>query len=191
MDEIQVIAEWPFLQDAHSYTVTADDASYALPTGFLKAAAMVDVDNDTTVPYVAPGTYFNLVGTDAGNTAATARFWTIWNGEVLFTPIPSANDTDRYVLYFYSTITAVDADNEIPEFNEGFHWAIVEYCKWKLYDREEYYDQSERARMTYMDYMSQMVDWYSNRVKLEPFAWGDGKFTGPGGDPNIPSLGRL
>jgi hypothetical protein len=68
---------------------------------------------------------------------------------------------------------------------------IVEYCKWKLWDREEYFDQSERAFITYARYLSQMITWYSRRADRSPYIAGDGDFRRSPYDPNLPWLRQV
>ena len=96
-------------------------------------------------------------------------------------------DTDRLTHYYYKNPTTLSADDDTPEWDAAFHWILVEYAKWKLYEREEYYDVSERAFINYARYMNDMAAFYNTQVNRALFIYGDGlhkRF----GDPNIPSL---
>jgi hypothetical protein len=174
LHEISVASEWPFLFESATITTVDGTQNYALPGTYLYGYSLVDDDNDRNVPYIAPATFFATRGKDTGNESGTATAFTIQEGNIWLTPIPSAADTDRYILYFYKEITVLASDSAIPEFHEGFHWMIVEYVKWKLYDREEYYDQAERSFIVFSRYLGAMMQWYNAQFRGYPMLWGDG-----------------
>lgn len=190
MYEISLASEWPWLQETSTVTTVADQQAYTLPADFEFAIALVDDDNDTTVPFIAVEEFFRRYGNDTGNTSTTPNFWTIWEDSIYLTPIPSANDTDRYTLYYYETVTLLTTGGTSPAFHAAFHPILVEYAKWKLYEREEYYDQSERSFITYARYLSRMIEWYQRQVKRAPYIAGDGSFRREG-DPNLPWLRQV
>lgn len=186
MHEISLAAHWPWLEASETLSAVDSQQAYSLPTSFEYMVAVVDDDNDTTVPYMAPSTFFQLYGNDTGNESTTQQFYTIWEDQIYFTPIPEANDTDRFTCYYYQAVTTLSAGNSTPAFHAAFHPMIVEYCLWKLWNREEYFDQSERSFITYTRYLSQMITWYAKRVKNSPAIAGDGTFTRSPHDPNLP-----
>jgi hypothetical protein len=188
MHEISLASEWPWLEESTTISAVANQQGYNLPGDFNYAVAVVDDDNDLTVPYISPSDFFHRYGNDTGNTGTTPNYFTIWDGQILFTPTPSANDTNRFTLYYLKTVTTLSSGSSVPAFHAAFHPMLVEYCKWKLYDREEYFDQSERAFITYARYLSQMITWYSRRAKREPYIGGDGDAYRSPRDPNIPFL---
>ena len=150
--------------------------------------AVVDDDNDRIVEYIAPQTYFNFYGNDTGNTSTSINFYTIWEDLIYITPIPSTNDTNRLKLYYYKSGTQLSAGSTKPDWHEAFHQVLVEYVKWKLWEREEYFDQSERAFIAYARYLSAMSSWYARRAKRMPAVYGGGVFRPRPGDPNVPLL---
>ena len=93
-------------------------------------------------------------------------------------------------MYYYKTITTLDQDTDVPEFHAAYHWALVEYCKWKLYEREEYYDEAERSMTIYMKYVEDMVAFYSRRTDIAPSVFGLGVRVRRG-DPNLPWWNRF
>lgn len=189
-DEISVAFKWPFLEKSTTVSTVASQQTYSLPADFLYGVALVDDDNDTTVPYIAPGLYFQRYGNDTGNTATTADRWTIWESKIYLSPIPSAADTNRYSFYYYRTITKLADDVTEPEFHAAFHPAIVEYCKWKVWEREEIFEQAQVAFALFKSYLDSMHRFYSSQVAREPYIWGDG-VSFRIGDPNIPWLYRV
>jgi len=188
VDEISLADYWPWLEASATLTAVDSTRTIALPADFEFAMALVDDDNDEIVPYIAPSTLWHAVGNDTGNEGTTFKYWTIWENKVYLTPIPEAGDTDRFTLYYYKTATQLSAGDTLPEWHEAFHQILVEYVKWKIWDREEYFDQSERAFITYSRYLSAMSDWYSRRAQRAPWIAGDGRRRGPLGDLNIPTL---
>jgi len=190
MAEVGIADFWPFLEANSTVTTVADQQNYALPGDFEYAVSLVDDPNDQRVEYIAPAAFFSRFGNDTGNTSADPQYWTIWENEILISPIPSAAVTDKFTLYYYRAITALASGAAVPEFHAGFHQVLVEYCKWKLWDREEYFDQSERAFIQYARYLSDMRVWYATQVKRYPMIAGDGRLQSLG-DPNIPWLRRI
>lgn len=185
--EVAVAAQWPWLEASSTVSFVDSQQTYALPADFHRAQSMVDDDHDTTIPYIAPSQFFELYGNDTGNESDTPSYWTLWEDSIYFTPIPSDNDTDRCTLYYYKAATELAAGGDTPEWDEAFHWIIVEYGKWKVWEREEYFDQAERAFIAFARYIADMEAFYGSRVDRTPWIYGDG-VARRRGDPNIPSL---
>ena len=188
VDEVSVADWWPFLEASANMSTVDATRTIALPADFSVAMSLVDDDNDRTVPYIAPASMWSIYGNDTGNTGTTFNFWTIWEDLLYLTPSPDGADTDRFTFYYYKDGTQLSAGTTVPDWHEGFHQVLVEYVKWKLWDREEYFDQSERAFITYSRYLSAMSEWYSRRTKQMPGVAGDGMWRPRPGDPNVPTL---
>lgn len=188
IEEIATVFPWPWLEETANVSLTADTRTVALPNDYLTGAVLVDDDNDTELPYVAPATFFRMIGNDTDNDSTDPDFFTIYEGNFYFSPIPSANDTNRYTIYYYETPTTMSTGGATPQFVAAFHWILVEYALWKLYNREEYYSQSERAFITYSRYLNEMMAWYARRMKHAPFIAGDGRLSSGNRDPNLPLL---
>lgn len=174
MSEISLAADWPFLQTSTTISAVDSQRPYALPSGFVKGVALVDDDYDENLEYVTPKVFFARYGNDTGNESTRPSHFTVWGTNILLHPIPTSNDTNRYSIYYITDITALSSGSTSPQFHAGFHWMLVEYCLWKLYEREEYYDQSERAFITYSRYLEDMKSFYGTRFRRSPYLWGDG-----------------
>lgn len=177
--EVSVAFPWPWLETTADFTVTTAVRNYALPSNFDYAIAMIDTSTDKSIQHVAAKDYFEMYGQDSSTTGSRANFWTIFSGDAYFTPVPSTQVTAAYTLYYYSDITTLIGADDIPAFHDGFHWILVEYCKWKLWNREEYFEQGAEAFATFSYYLSAMIAWYGNAVKKAPFLWGDGRTVRP------------
>lgn len=188
VDEVSIAGWWPFLEASATMSAVDSTRTIALPTDFEYAMALADDDNDKTISYISPSSMWHITGNDTGNEGTQFNFWTIWENLLYLSPIPSANDTNRFTLYYYKSGTQLSAGTTNPDWHEAFHQILVEYVKWKLWDREEYFDQSERAFVTYSRYLSAMTDWYATRTKWSPAIVGDGIWRPRAGDPNVPLL---
>lgn len=184
MQEIALASEWPWLEASTTVTMVDSQQNYDLPADFNFAIALVD--NDTYEPLVYQGAteFFNRHATDATE-STQSDVYTIWDDDIYLYPTPSTSDSDRLTLYYYKTVTTLDSGSDEPAFHTAFHPMLVEYCKWKLYDREEYFDQSERAFITFARYLSQMITWYERRAKRTPYIAGDGDSKSRIVDPNL------
>lgn len=177
--EIAVSRRWKWLEKAANISTIVDGQTIAVPTDFEYAIALVDDDSDTVLEYLSPASFFKLWGNDTGNKGTTAFVWTVYTDTatslpvIWLHPIPSAIDTNRYKLYYYKSITPLTSDSASPQFHSGFHWLIIEWVKWKLFEREEFWDQSEKSRQYFDKMLDQMEQWYSNRTSQHPFLVGE------------------
>lgn len=187
VDEVSIADFWPFLEASATMSTVDATRTIALPSDFEYALALVDDDNDDRVPYIAPAALFQEVGNDTGNSGTFFKYWTIWEGAVYLTPIPDGADTDRFTLYYYKSGTQLSAGTTTPDWHEAFHHILVEYVKWKVYERAEYYEPSAVAFATYNKYLADMKLWYARRAKRSPWIAGDGRRTSSR-DLNIPLL---
>lgn len=191
LHEIGTYARWRWLQETTTVTTVAGTQTYALPGDFQQAIALVDDDNDKKVPHISPARFLHLYGNDTGNSGPTALAWTAYEGNIYLHPIPSTNDTNRYTLYYYENPATLSDDATQVQFHTSFHWAIVEWLKWKIWEREEYFEQAEASRQAYFLMMDRMQTWYNNVVEQEPTIWGDGHRLRIHKEPNIPSLDSI
>lgn len=188
LKECSVAFKWPFLHASSTITTVADQQNYALPADFLYGLKIVDDDKDNELEYIAPAQWLEWYGNATqATTNTTSTQFTIYNDEILLYPTPSAADTNRYTLYYYKTITALSADDDVPEFLDTFHYLLVEWVKAKLYEREGMVQEANRAFSLYADYVDRMRQWYTTPIKREPWVAGDGVRRRIG-DPNLPIL---
>ena len=192
LHEVEVYTDWRFLKDHDDLDVVAGTQGYSLATltnsTFNRAIALVDDDIDRSVDYIPASEFYHRYGRDTGNSGARARIWTIDAGSILLHPTPSANDTARYRLHYYKTMTELSADGTSPEFHQGFHWLLVDFCKWKLWEREEYFDEARNAQQDFYRKLDEMEKWYARVTREDPWIYGDGRYLKTYRDPNLPIL---
>lgn len=188
--EVSVAEDWPFLQASTTIDLSDSTQTYALSSeasDFNRAEALVDDDHDRTLEFMSPTSFFYEVGNDTGNESTNPEFWTIWENKIYLSPIPSSDDTARLTLYYYKNPTTLSADDDTPEWDVAWHWILVEYGKWKLYEREEYFTEAERAFNSYTRYLADMAAYYSFQANPFPFTAGDGNIRRRG-MPNLPDV---
>jgi len=186
LEEVAAWADWPWLETSATMSAVDSTRTIALPGDFLKAIKLVDDDWDYAVPYVSKEKLFTLVGNDTGNENTRFQAWTIYGTNVMLSPIPQANDTNRFTIYYYKTPTTLSTDGASPEFPAAFHMMLVEYAKWKLYEREALVEQAQIARSSFQAYLGEMQAYYNNRITQSPSIYGGGKRPRFRGHPNIP-----
>lgn len=172
--EVAAMSDWPWLQAKTNLSLADSTRTIDLPADFLRAIVLIDDDEDMAVPFIAPNKFFARLGNDTGNEGPTPDAWTIFDNDIYLTPIPEANDTARLTLYYFKEATALSQDTDVPAFPDAYHWLLVEYCKWKLYEREEYYDQAQAAFTSYMNYVDDMIVFFNNQVAFSPSVYGRG-----------------
>ena len=172
--ELSVQYPWSWLETSADFTVSPDVRTYALPSNYDYGITMIDTNTDKAIRYVPAKEFFELRGQDTDTTAKAAQSWTIFANEVYFYPTPSTQTTAAYTLFYYKEVSTLIAQDE-PDFHQAFHWMLVEYIAWKLYNREEYFTQSERARITWTGYLNDMIMFYNSKTKWSSFIWGDGR----------------
>lgn len=185
--EVAAQFDWPFLQTSVPISIVAAQQEYALPSDFNYAEGMLDTLYSSVVPYMVASTFFDLRGADTSVQADRFNRFTIWEEELLLFPTPSVSDAARLRFNYYRDPSPLTDDADEPEWDVAFHSVLVEYAKWKLFDREELFDQSERAFVTYTRYLNDMIAFYGKRVKRTPFLYGDGVRLRRG-DPNLPNV---
>lgn len=179
-------AGWPWLEETAVIGVTDSTTTTALPADFSYAIALHDIVNDRQLEYMSPSAFLRFFG-NRSDEEGNPEIFTVYEGAFHWFPTPAATDADQLLLYYTETATVLATLASTPAFAAQFHWALVEYGKWKIYEREEYYDQSERSRIMFASYVQNMVTYYQNRVKREPITFGDGTPVGTHRD-NVPWL---
>lgn len=185
--EVGAYARWPFLEASTDISLVDSQQAYSVPADFEYALTLIDDDHDRRLEYIAAPTLFQRTGNDTGNESTQPRYWTVWEDSIRLNPIPSDNDTDRLTLYYYKSPTTLSSGSDVPEWNAAFHWLLVEYGKWRVWHREEYFDEAQNSAGMYFAQLRAMREFYARRSDNYPLIAGDGRMYGVN-DPNIPSL---
>lgn len=164
--------DWPFLSKTANLSLTDSTRTIDLPSDFQFGLILIDNDYDKPLQRVSRDWAFtNLM--DETESTRPLKFW-VWNEDIYLWPVPVANDTDRLTIYYYRDITLLSDDATDLEWNQAFHEAVVYGVLGVLYEREEYYDQSQASFARRDELLVRMQRFYANEFNDDPQLWGDG-----------------
>lgn len=166
---------WPWLENSASIDVTADTIEYAFPTGFAFMRAITRNGKSYRLQEISQDKYIYMVG-DNPTSSTDARFFYITGSKIGFYPTPSATESGAYVVYFYKTPTIPTGANS-PEWTSQFHHILVDYGAYRVWEREEYFDESEKAYGRFVRGLKDMIRFYQMRSQESPMVYGDGELT--------------
>lgn len=178
LHEVSVAFPWPWLEALVNLSFVKDVPWTDLPSNFDFAISLWDNEKKVEVAPVSAKVFFDNFSGTSEEQGGDPSVWTIFDNKIYVHPTPNDNMNDRLALAYYSGVSELAFDSDEPPFHKGFHMILVEYAKWKLWEREEYFEQSERALLSYSRYLDNMRSWYANPGKRIPFLWGDGLLRG-------------
>lgn len=134
--------DWPWLQASTTFSTTAGDATYALPSSYMRTRRIVDPDTEPLERYDARQLE-ELYGEDGGEPVAFA----IDGEEIILRPIP--NGARTYTHYYVRTERTLTADTEDPYLPSQFHDAAVALAESLVHDVGRDPKRAEAARDRY------------------------------------------
>lgn len=164
---------WPFLEDGASLDVVADTATANLPSDFMFMRGVVRSGKSYSLQEISRDRYLYLYG-DNPSTSANATHFYLTPTTIGFYPTPSANETAAYKIYFYKTLT-VPTGSSSPAWTSTFHHILVDYGAYRVWEREEYFEESEKAYMRFTRGIKDMIRFYNMRSQESQFIYGDGE----------------
>lgn len=187
--DLSVRFPWPWLATSNTLTVVAAQQAYTYDTisnfagtgkKLFKIEAIIDNDSRVRLEELPAADAFKLYGGDMPD-AVDARHFFTWGQSIYLLPTPSANDTNRYTVYYYQSPTELSNDTDSPEWDARFHMVLAEYAIGKVWEREEEIGKSRAADQRYREGVEQMAQFYLNRAQDYPSVMGGGK---PLGEPH-------
>lgn len=177
--------DWAFLANTATLGVVAAQRTVALPTDFEYGLKLMDTVEDTPLQRVSSEYGLSRLMDDDTTGDRPYKFW-LWNAQTYLWPLPSTTQAGRLTLYYYNTIPVLSDDVTQIVFNPAFHETIVYGVLGVLYEREEYYDQADKAFLRRDILVSRMSRWYRNNFTDSPQIMGDGVSAGfRQTDPNL------
>lgn len=183
---ISVAYYWPFAKITTNITTVVGQQAYALPTDFESGDKLVNTTEDLTVPFISATQALDVTGDDDTQTTNAQAFW-IRGSNLYLYPLPSAAVANKYRLYYFRKVTQFADDVTDAEWNAAFHPLLVDFCNWKLWEREEYFEQANAAKGEFYSGLQDMILFYSNQFKVFPNIIGDGTYRRYR-NPNMPFL---
>lgn len=182
INEISGLSRWPFLQKKSTLSVTASTVEVSLPADF-RQIVLVQQDAKRNGPLIqiSHEEYSYRYGDNAA-TASDARYFYIrfddGTQKIGFYPTPSATVANAYEIFYYRSPTELAAGTDTPEWDSQFHNILVDYASFRLWEREEYFDEAERAYRRYARRLADMTRFYNMRHKQVKLIFGDGTYYG-------------
>ena len=178
---------WPWLEATSSITVVASTASYALPSDYRQLWSVEDAEKRRTITRLTLEEALNRWGGDPP-TGTDARWYYIFDDNIYLLPVPSANDTARYTLYYQKQLTVMASDTATPEFAAEFHLILADYAIARVWEHEEDFDKSRLADQRFNDQVEAMARYYFRREAQTPLVYGGGIHPNPAVHQNLPWL---
>ena len=164
---------WPWLEASANLDVTAATVAVTLPTGFAFMRAIVRNGKSYSLQEIPQDKYLHLVG-DNPTTSTDARFFYITNTTVGFYPTPSATEVGAYICFYYKNPT-IPTGASSPEWASQFHHILVDYGSYRVWEREEYFDESQNAYGRFVRGLKDMIRFYNMRSMEGQLIYGDGE----------------
>jgi len=135
-------ADWPFLRDDTTLTLTSGQNTYALPAGVgeTSIASVVVLSNDTNRRQLRPRSRYSTDDSPGPLTNGYPLEYSVWRGNVQFFPVPEASETVS-IRYFIDPVELVN-NTDLPIFDAKFHTVIAYGAAVRVLFREG--DDTER-----------------------------------------------
>lgn len=176
--EVATIHRWEWLFKSGTLTTVADAAEIALPADFMFMGLLtIDGKNNEPLQNISFSEYKYWYGDNASTASDGTLFYIRYDdgtGKIGIFPTPSTSTTDKYDIFYYRTPTELSTGTDVPEFDARFHSMLVDYASYRLWEREEYFDEAEKAFQRYGRRLREMMVFYNTRYKERRFIFGDG-----------------
>lgn len=165
--------EWPWLEASANITVTANQTEYALPNDLQLLQNVVRSNKKIVLQQVPFETVLRIYGDDLP-VASDASAYYVRGSNVGLVPTPSANETNAYVVYYLKTPTLMTLDTDQPEWAATWHHVLVDYGVYRIFYREEYFQEAEAAYQHFIAGLQDMIAFYNKQAQPSHVIVGDG-----------------
>jgi hypothetical protein len=181
---VSTLEKWPYLFASSEEDYAASTREYDLSSDFLITdLAYVDQIVDKyyhkrrLIP-VSFAEYIDMYGSDPRS--GWPRYYYLTGGDTLgFVPVPTTTTTGEtgFVVYYYKQPTVMSTTSSSPEWASNHHDILVDYGLYRTWEREEYFDERDKAFGRFVEGISLMKRFYNMRVADSPIVFGDGIWT--------------
>lgn len=189
IQEIASLKRWDWLYTDSTISVTAGTVEYTLPADFnFMGFVMQDSLSNGPLLMLSHEEYVYRFG-DNPSSGSQARYFYLRMDDgvskIGFYPTPSATSTDEYKIFYYKNPTELAAGGDEPAWDASLHNILVDYAAYRLWEREEYFDETQRAFSKYARRLNDMMRFYKMRGKVNRFIVGGGAYFGGYRDPRV------
>lgn len=182
LNTVSSLHRWPWLlKGPTNLNVTANTVQYDLAATAWAVHSVVRSGKSRRLNEISFENYLDIVGNNPStSTEATAYYIrpdtaTPTTLEIGLYPTPSANATAAYQYYHYQTATELTTGS--PEWHAQFHHILVDYGAYRLWEREEYFDESAKAYLRFTRTLKDMIRFYNMQSMEATLIYGDGNHT--------------
>ena len=174
---------WPFLATSSQLSVTAGTQSYSFDvvsdfagTGkkLFRIEAIVDNNRRVKLNEIAASDAFQMYGGDMPEAGDSDLFFT-WGNAIYLLPVPDANESNAYTIYYYQSPAALVNETDEPEWDERFHLVLADFAIARVWEREEEVGKMQAADQRFDMGVERMAQFYLNRAQDYPAILGGGK----------------
>lgn len=180
--EVSTQTRWEFLHTAATLATTSGTAEISLPADFMfMNLVSKNGEKDRPLNSISFSEYKYWYGDDASTASEASAYYIRYEdgtGKIGLYPTPNATASDVYDIFYYKNPTELANGSATPEWDSRFHSLLVDYVAYRLWEREEYFDESQRAFERYGRRLREMMTFYSTRHKVNRFIYGDGSAQG-------------
>lgn len=183
------------LEGKETLTTVPGQSEYPLPTNWMSSKGIFYNDQDTTT---LENRWGPLEATslekmkqenpsfldDSVSTRNKPRLYWIWEREVNLFPVPDVSSQIK--MFFKAKPTPLTSTSSSINIDDALAPALVEYVKWKAWEKEKELDLANSSRELYFEHVGQGLRWVkkqagdqTHRFDLEspyPFSYGSGNW---------------
>jgi hypothetical protein len=181
---VSTLEKWPYLSSSYEGDYTASTVEYDISTDWsLSDFAFVDQIMDKyyhkrrLIP-VSFNEYLDMYGSDPQD-GQPRYFYLRASDTIGFAPTPDTTTTSNagFTVYYTKTPTVMTNTAASPEWVASHHDVLVDYGLYRTWEREEYFDERDKAFGRFVEGISLMKRFYNMRVADSPVVFGDGTWT--------------
>ena len=180
IQEVSAIQRWDFLHTRGTINVTANTPEVNLPADFRLMDFVQQVGKRNGPLIMLSFDEYSYRFGDNASTGSQARYFYLRTEDgtqkIGFYPTPSTTASNEYELFYFKAPTLLSSGSDTPEWDDQYHRLLVDYASYRLWEREEYFDESERAFRRYQRQLSDMIRYYRMRYKQVRLIVGDGAY---------------
>lgn len=166
--EVAARFSWPFLAASAAETLTAGQATVAIPDGAGRIESLVLTGTKYRLAEVPPAAAWAEYGDQFGSGRPTTFF--LWGSSIYFIPVPS--EETGLTINYLTEPTLLGNDEDLPQWDSSFHMVLADYAIWKLWEREEEYAKAQQAQEDFERGVDRMARFYVNRTSNAPLVIG-------------------
>lgn len=181
---VSSLEKWPYLFTSSNEDYTATQREYDLSADLsISDMAFIEqvVDkysHKKKLVHISFQEYLDMYGDDPPD--GNARYFYLTGADTLgLVPVPSTTTATStgFTIYYYKTPTVMASTAASPEWIAQLHDILVDYGLYRVWEREEYFDEAAKAYSRFVEGVALMKRYYNMRTTDSPVVFGDGTWS--------------